>query len=46
MKTDNVKEGTEDIVNISATKLAATEETAASTITPLDEKKKRTIWKK
>ena len=30
----NVKEGTEDIVNISATRLDATEETAASTFTP------------
>ena len=46
MKTDSVKEGTEGIVNISSTKLAATEVTATRTFTPVEEKKKMTIWRK
>ena len=44
--TDSVKEGTEGIVDISPTKLDATEETAASTYTQAVEKKKKKIWKR
>ena len=39
--TDSVKEGTEGIVDISPTKLDATEETAASTFTLAVEKKQK-----
>ena len=46
VKTNYVKEDTEDIVDTSTARLDATEETAASTFTPADDTKAKTILKK
>jgi hypothetical protein len=43
VKTNNVKEGTESVVDISTAKLDATEETVANTFTPATEKERLTI---
>ena len=43
VKTENVREGTEDIVDTSTKIMDATEEIAANTFTPTVEKQKRMI---
>ena len=43
VKTDNVKKGTESVVDTSTAKLDASEDTVANTFTPTTEKKTLTI---